>query len=157
MKRSGFGVVLAATAVTILAGAPPDASLAAGSVSRLSGSVPASANEFSGLWFVELSGLPSADGGNKAQLKNEKAAFRAAARDAGVSLRERYAFDTLWNGVSISASDAEIGKLRRLPGVKAVYPVEIVAAPEPKGGVSPDLFTSRRTRWVTPARASRWR
>ena len=46
MKRSGFGVVLAATAVTILAGAPPDASLAAGSVSRLSGSVPASANEF---------------------------------------------------------------------------------------------------------------
>jgi minor extracellular serine protease Vpr len=142
MKRSGFGVVLAATAVTILAGAPPDASLAAGSVSRLSGSVPASANEFSGLWFVELSGLPSADGGNKAQLKNEKAAFRAAARDAGVSLRERYAFDTLWNGVSISASDAEIGKLRRLPGVKAVYPVEIVAAPEPKGGVSPDLFTA---------------
>ncbi len=142
MKRSGFGVVLAATAVTILAGAPPDASLAAGSVSRLGASVPASANEFSGLWFVELSGLPSADGGNKAQLKNEKAAFRTAAKGAGVALHERYAFDTLWNGVSISASDAEIGKLRRLPGVKAVYPVEIVASPEPKGGVNPDLFTA---------------
>jgi minor extracellular serine protease Vpr len=99
-------------------------------------------DETPALWFVELTGVPAADGGSMAALKFEKDAFRLAARRAKIPYQERYAFDTLWNGFSISAYVSELGKLQRLPGVKAIYPVETVALPELFESVSPDLFTA---------------
>jgi len=82
------------------------------------------------LWFVELSSKPTAAGGNLAQTQRDKAIFRGAANDAGVRYQERMAFDKLWNGLSVQASTAEIGKIAHLTGVKAVYPVDIVSIPE---------------------------
>ena len=49
-------------------------------------------------WFVELSSKPASEGTSKRALKNEKAAFRSAARKAGLQYSERFAFDTLFNG-----------------------------------------------------------
>ena len=49
---------------------------------------------------------------------------------------------SLFNGMSISVSAADRLKLMRLPGVKAMYPVDIIEAPTPElvsGGAAADL------------------
>jgi subtilisin family serine protease len=104
--------------------------------------VDLSASENQRLWLVELSLPPLADGGSAASLKAEKDAFRAAARSAGLSVKERYSFDNLWNGVSVEINPADLSKLMRLPGVKAVYPNETLFLPDPPDGLSPDLVTA---------------
>jgi minor extracellular serine protease Vpr len=98
-------------------------------------------NETPSLWFVELAGKPVADGGSARTLKSEKQAFRAEAAKAGLKFTERYAFDTLWNGLSIQIEPGQLGLLARLPGVKAIYPNEPIAMPQPTTG-DPELFTS---------------
>lgn len=99
-------------------------------------------NETPTLWFVELASAPTADGTSLLTTKNEKNAFRANARKAGLAYNERFAFDTLFNGLSIEIAPAQLGLLARLPGVKAIYPVETIAMPEPEQGGSPELFTA---------------
>ncbi|HSM11088.1 MAG TPA: S8 family serine peptidase, partial [Lysobacter sp.] len=92
-------------------------------------------------WFVELTGAPAADGGKVASLRSEKQAFRSSARAARLDFIEHYAFDGLFNGLSISVSRAQLSTLTRIPGVKAIYPVETIAIPE-RGSANPDLFTA---------------
>lgn len=98
-------------------------------------------DETSGLWFIELAGSPVADGGKLAALQKEKANLRSAAASAKVQLVERFAFDTLWNGISVEASADQLGQIARLPGVKAIYPVEIIPIPETEES-SPDLYSA---------------
>lgn len=93
-----------------------------------------------GTWFVEMNGAPTAAGGNEKANKAEKAAFRAEAKAAGVSFTERYAFDTLWNGLSIKTG-ADAATLEDIKGVKAVYPVGVESIP-PEQTVSPELATA---------------
>ncbi|TMH28315.1 MAG: peptidase S8, partial [Betaproteobacteria bacterium] len=107
--------------------------------------VPISEAEGGRLWFVELSGAPTADGNTLASVQSEKAAFRKAAAAAGISYTERRAFDVLFNGLSIDISTADRLKLSRLSGVKAMYPVEVIQAPiveNINGGAAPDLATA---------------
>jgi minor extracellular serine protease Vpr len=89
-------------------------------------------NETPELWFVELNGAPTADGGSLTAVRAEKAAFRAAAARAGVRFTERYAYDTLFNGLSIRIDPSAVSKLSRIPGVRAVYPV-VAGHVEPRG------------------------
>jgi minor extracellular serine protease Vpr len=95
-------------------------------------------------WFVELSGAPVADGGTLATLRQQKSAFRTAARAAGVTFRERYAFDTLWNGLSIDVSRGDLSKIVRISGVSAIYPVLPVSLPDTTMdvGANPQLETA---------------
>lgn len=99
-------------------------------------------NETPKLWFVELSKKPAADGTSASVLNQEKQAFRLAASKAGISYQERYAFNTLWNGVSVRADGKNIVALSRLPGVVNVYPVEVINRPEVPGQDVPDLGTA---------------
>ena len=92
-------------------------------------------------WFVELSGAPVADGGKRASARSEKQAFRTNARAARLDFIEHFAFDGLFNGLSISVSRAQLSTLTRIPGVKAIYPVETIAIPE-RGSADPELFTA---------------
>lgn len=92
-------------------------------------------------WFVELSGAPLADGGRKSGLSAEKSAFRTSARSANVDFIEHYAFDGLFNGLSISVRRAHLGALTRIPGVKAIYPVETIDMPE-RSASNPELATA---------------
>jgi subtilisin family serine protease len=82
-------------------------------------------------WFVELSSKPAVEGTSLTVLRGEKRAFRSAAKKAGLEYTERYAFDTLWNGLSIRIEPGSLGKLARIPGVKALYPVIRLSVPEP--------------------------
>ncbi len=90
-------------------------------------SVPAeSASEM--LWFVEVSG--------------DKNAVRKAAADAGINFEERYAYDTLWNGLSVRTSASQAAAMTALNGVVAVYPVDTIElAPHAEAG-APDLVSA---------------
>lgn len=118
------------------------ASLAA-PVAAVADSLPAAAAENSDLWFVELSSAPTADGTSLTTTKAEKAAFRSEAKKAGLKYSERYAFDTLWNGLSIKLNGSSAAVLSHLASVKAVYPVARLSLP-PTGQVAePDLLTAK--------------
>ncbi len=108
-------------------------------------SVPAAEAEGGQLWFVELVGPPTADGNSLTAVRNEKAAFRRNAAAAGVSYVERRSFDVLFNGFSVAIAPGQRAKLASVPGVKAIYPVEVVHAPPPEtagGGSAADLATA---------------
>lgn len=99
-------------------------------------------NETPFLWFVELSTPPTASGGAKSAINNEQKTFRNEAKKAGLAYKERYAFQTLWNGLSIQAQPSQLAKFHRLPGVKAIYPVEIIQVPEVTALGNPELATA---------------
>ncbi|MBW6466789.1 MAG: S8 family serine peptidase, partial [Brevefilum sp.] len=100
-------------------------------------------NESSPLWFVEFRNSPVADGGNLRNTQADKANFRAAAAKSGLVYEERFAFDTLWNGISLKINPGDVAKLATLPGIKGLYPVEMIAIPETiAGDASPELYTA---------------
>jgi minor extracellular serine protease Vpr len=103
------------------------------------------AAEGTNLWFVELAGAPQADGNSRSAIAAEKEKFRKAASAAGARFTERRSFDVLFNGFSVEAGPLDRAKLARVPGVKAIYPVEVIAAPSferEAGGGAPDLATA---------------
>lgn len=102
----------------------------------------ASFDETPDIWFVELSSPPAVEGTSLKTLKAEKAAFRAAARKTGVVFTERYAFDTLFNGLSIRIDRTSLSKLSRIEGVKALWPVIHIAAPVDRAPSAPDLASA---------------
>src|SRR5690242_4200710 len=102
-KNHGRGVMLRRSlrlALTLLCAAGLTVA-PAGAGDGSSGRIGGAANETASRWFVELSSAPAVAGTSKATLKAERDAFRAAAAADGVQLTERYAFDSLWNGVSV--------------------------------------------------------
>ncbi len=106
-----------------------------------SGETGVMTDETPSLWFVELSSPPTADGASLTTVKAQKDAFRAYARQTGLQYKERFAFNTLWNGFSVSIPPSELGKLRTMPGVKAIYPMDIIRVPETTPS-DPELWTS---------------
>ena len=106
-------------------------------------SLPAAdAENTPGAWFVQLQGAPATDKKGKQALAAQRAAFYKAAKDAGVTYTERFAFDTLWNGVSINASASDMKKVRGIQGVQSIWPVIAVDSPEIPAFSSPDLATA---------------
>lgn len=108
-------------------------------------SVSTTEAEGGNLWFVELTDQPVAAGNNKNNVKASQNRFRKAAQDAEVHFSERRSFDTLFNGFSVEISSAQRAKLMQIPGVKAIYPVEVIHAPTAEvnsGGAAADMATA---------------
>ena len=99
-------------------------------------------NETPSLWFVELSGAPVSEGGDRAAVVAEQATFRAAASSSGARYAERNAYQGLFNGFSVKVTPSELGKLRQLAGVRAVHPVIAIPAPQMAGTGTADSFTA---------------
>ena len=136
MRFRPIRAALAATAIYGLAVAP-------GAMANLpEGASVETMRTLPNTWFVQLKGAPTADGNTLANVRAEKAAFRSAATKAGIKFTERYAYDVLFNGVSVVASRNDIAKIKSLTNVAAVWPVEVIDAPEPASAPSPDLFTA---------------
>jgi minor extracellular serine protease Vpr len=93
-------------------------------------------------WFVEFTSAPVASGGSITNTRADKQNFRNAAKKYGIQFTERFAFDTLWNGMSISIKPRDVNKLSAMPGVKAVYPVFTVQIPETTDFSNPELSTA---------------
>ncbi len=109
--------------------------------------------ELPAAWFVEMPSPPLAEADPAseakylAKLRQEKQSFRVAAGQAGIRFRERYAYDVLWNGLSVEADLPDVMALSRIPGVTAVYPVAPVNPPEPPtpvdaAQITPELFNA---------------
>jgi len=121
--------------------------------------------EMPALWFVELQSAPVAEASAndeakyRAKLQQEKQAFRAAAAAAGIQFKERYAYDVLWNGLSVEIAPRDLLALSRVPGVATVYPVETVAIPDPPvamdpGESAPELLTAIKMTGADDAHAA---
>src|SRR5689334_71782 len=126
MLKTSLRLVLALLCVAGLAVAPALAGDGAGGL----GSVGGAANETPTSWFVELTSPPAVKGTSKAILKAERDAFKANAAADGVKVTERYSYDSLWNGVSVSVAPSQLAALGSVPGVKAIYPVHTVSLPD---------------------------
>src|SRR3954470_3409484 len=130
-----------AAAFLCIAGAMLTPAAAGGSSSL--GLLGGSSNETPSTWFVELSSPPATKGTSKAKLKAERDAFKSSAAAEGIKLTERFAFDSLWNGVSVSVAPSQVATIQSLPGVNAVYPVHTISLPgihsESGGGSNVEL------------------
>ncbi len=104
-------------------------------------SVDSQENETPELWFVQLGSAPQADGTSAQTLQQERAGFRSAAQQAGLVYTERYAYSQLFNGFSVSVAPSQLGKLSRLAGVAALYPVITETLPETEP-IGADLATA---------------
>src|SRR5204862_2826419 len=116
MLKTSLRLVLALLCIAGLAVAPALAGDGAGAP----GSVGGTANETPTSWFVELASPPAVKGTSKAKLKAEHDAFKANAAAEGVKITERYSYDSLWNGVSVSVAAAKVAEQRTVTGVEAV-------------------------------------
>lgn len=96
--------------------------------------------EGSDLWFVELGSAPTSEGTGLSTIRAEHAEFRRNAARAGLAFSERFAFTTLWNGLSIRLQTGTSTALARVAGVKAIFPVETASIPPSSG--APDLATA---------------
>ncbi len=99
-------------------------------------------NETPKSWIVELASPPAIEGTAQATLKAEKDNFRANAAAAGLKFREKFAYDNVFNGISVTISPSQLGALARIPGVVAVYPVVTVTAPKPDSNPDPGLTSA---------------
>jgi minor extracellular serine protease Vpr len=92
-------------------------------------------------WFVEFASPPGVKGTPPARLAAERSAFRQAAAALGIEFTERFAFETLFNGLSIELAPGAVGLVSQMRQVEAVYPV--LSVPMPATAVSgPALATA---------------
>jgi minor extracellular serine protease Vpr len=94
------------------------------------------------LWFIELSGAPTSEGGDDTALDAEHEGFRREAAGTGARFTERQSFKSLFNGFSVAASPSQVARLRGIAGVQAVYPVVSIPMPQTTSTSSPELFTA---------------
>ena len=99
-------------------------------------------NSGTGLWLVELSSPPVADGGSLNTVRADQAMFRRRAAAEGLQYTERFAFERLFNGLSIRTSRSSANRIANLTGVSAVWPVLRVEAPKAQPENVADLFTA---------------
>jgi subtilisin family serine protease len=98
--------------------------------------------DFTGAWFVELTGNPTADGGNAGALTAKRQKFFSDAAKAGIKLEKRFEFQKLWNGVSIEVGAGQLETVLGLANVNAIYPVHSVPVPQTSPASIPDLATA---------------
>jgi minor extracellular serine protease Vpr len=102
-------------------------------------------------WFVQLSGAPTADGNSAANVKKSQDAFFANAKSLGINVTRRYAFGTLWNGVSVSVPLSQVGSLSSVAGVTGIFPVRPFSLPPAQTGtINPDDLGSNPMIGVDP-------
>ena len=146
MKAKWFNVFL--IVVMLVIGSVPSVSADGSGPLIPTGEVPSAengemTNETPHLWFVEMSGAPVTEGNTQLAVNSEHQKFRNDAKKEHIEYKEEYSYDSLWNGFSVSATTAELGKLSRIAGVVAIYPVMVVSVPETAtSALDPELYTA---------------
>lgn len=99
-------------------------------------------DETPNFWFVELSSPPVADGASVTNLNREKEQFRASAKKEGIKYKEHFAYNTLFNGLSIEVDKSQLSALARINGVKAIWPVVSLERPVSVNVSEPEISTA---------------
>ncbi|HEX7351766.1 S8 family serine peptidase [Brachybacterium sp.] len=154
------GVLAAGAGAALVAGllaAPPaladgDGPEHLGSASDLGVEVPtpedvldAAETAIPGRWLVEVAGDPVKRGGSASTNARAQEQVHERAEAAEIPMEIEETFVTGWNGMSVSMNDADVAKLRTVSGVRAVYPVLEVSAPEPSDASPQDVYGNAMT------------
>ncbi|MGE5675063.1 MAG: S8 family serine peptidase [Mycobacterium leprae] len=97
--------------------------------------------------LVQLQGAPLADdsrSGQAERLATEQERFRKQLRTNGISFHELSAYRKLFNGLAITLSPYDAGRVATLPGVSNVYVSHQVSLPRPDLRASVDIIKARQ-------------
>ncbi|MFC4638790.1 S8 family serine peptidase [Deinococcus hohokamensis] len=123
---------------------PTASTPAAGPVANVPASIRG-ASTVPSKWFVELAGDPTTLSAQS--IGSQQASFRAQAASLNIRYQEVHSFNTLFNGFSVLASDAEVNRISRMPGVLGVYPVHMIERPKVdidlQATVTPEMFYAK--------------
>lgn len=95
-------------------------------------------------YFVQLAGPSTSAGGSLDSIESQRDRFLADVEASGAEMEVRSEFETLWNGLSVTASEDTLLELASSDAVEAIFPVGVIDAPErPEGTqIDPELFTA---------------
>lgn len=82
---------------------------------------------FTGRWFVELEAKPTIKGGRVAAIDAQQDEFTSDVAQVDIDVENT--FEDLWNGVVVTADEAELAEIVKADNVKAIFPVHIVERP----------------------------
>lgn len=96
-------------------------------------------------WFVELKGDPTSLSAQSTL--SEQSVFRAQAAQLGIKYQEIESYHTLFNGFSVLATEAEVGRISRMSGVNGVYPDRLIPMPTTQvdlnATLQPEMFYAK--------------
>lgn len=81
-------------------------------------------------YFIQLAAKPVIKGGSADAVSSQTDAFLAHATSVGADLELRQTYDSVWSGVSVSGSRADVELAAGSEDVVAVFPVHQIEAPE---------------------------
>lgn len=93
-------------------------------------------------WLVEVDGAARIQGGSAAKAKQAQDKVVKAAKAEGINLTVDKSYDNTWNGLSVTASQADAAKLSTLSGVKGVFAVVEITRPA-EDAARPDIDYAR--------------
>ena len=95
-------------------------------------------------FFVQFASAPTTEGGSLQAIQAERSQFLADAEQAGVDVEVRAEFASLWNGVSVNASEDKLTDLAASGVVEAIFPIAVLDAPEEPEAttIDPEMFTA---------------
>lgn len=99
----------------------------------------------SGKYLVQVAGSPEAQGGARSRLQSAQRDVADDAEAAGIDLAVETTYTRAWNGMAVAVDDADVGKLRALPGVEGVFPVLQVALPDEHDASPQDEYANAMT------------
>lgn len=81
-------------------------------------------------YFVQLSAAPVIEGGSTSAVTDQTEAFLAQAEALGADLEVRQTYSSVWSGLSVNGSRADVERAAASDDVVAVFPVFQVEVPE---------------------------
>ncbi|QFG67389.1 S8 family serine peptidase [Ornithinimicrobium pratense] len=141
-RRALSGVAVVALTGAMLAplaaSADDDAYLGAGSPapeSKIQDGGLTGADLVPNSYFVQLAAPATTEGGSPRVIQSQREQFLAHAQSAGVSVEVTSEYDTLWNGLAVTADAGSLTSLATSSVVEAIFPIGLIEAPErPSGG-----------------------
>lgn len=110
------------------------------------------ASEQPNAYFIQLRAKPTIHGGSAASVTSQTDSFLAKAAAAGADLDVRQTYQSVWSGLSVSGSRADIEAAAASPDVVAVFPVYQVEAPTaPTSGTQPQMVYAKGMTGVNEA------
>jgi minor extracellular serine protease Vpr len=104
--------------------------------------LPKDAKTVTGRWIVQVSGAATAEGGTSSAAKASQDQVLREAGSEGLTVGRTASFTSVYNGMTVTATDADADQLRDVAGVVGVWPVLQVAAPNPATSTSTKDLTS---------------
>lgn len=91
-----------------------------------------------GRYLVQVEGTPVAAGGSAASTEQARGQVVRAAQQEGIRLSAGRTYTAAWTGFAAELADADVDRLRSVPGVVGVFPVVEVERPAPLAA-QPDM------------------